>query len=85
MTLTEQLSGAMQKLAYWVLGSAFSRVRHKSLPACTRVPHREGNWVGFLYLMSGSETDEGVAKDKVFAGTGNSTRDSGFKDQYAIH
>ena len=23
-------------------------------------------WVGFLYLTSGSETDEGVAKGKVF-------------------
>jgi len=36
-------------------------------------------WEGSLYLTSGSETDEGVAKDKVFAGTGNQTRYSGSK------
>jgi len=35
--------------------------------------------VGFLYLTSGSETDEGVAKDTVFARTGNQTRDPGSK------
>ena len=33
-------------------------------------------WEGFLYLTSGSETDEGVAKDKVFARTGNRTLSS---------
>ena len=34
--------------------------------ACSRMPHREGNCMeGFLYLTSRSETDEGVAKDKV--------------------
>ena len=33
--------------------------------------------VGFLYLTSGSETDESVAKDKVFARAGNRTRDQG--------
>jgi len=38
----------------------------------------------FLYLTSESETDEGVAKDKVNARTGNRTRDSGSKAQYAI-
>jgi len=38
-------------------------------------------WVGFLYLTSGSEVDEGVAKDKVFARTGNRTRDSETKAQ----
>jgi len=36
-------------------------------------------WEGFLYSMPGSETDEGVAKDKVFARTGNRARDSGSK------
>jgi len=28
VSLTEQLSGVVQKLAYWVLGSVFPRVRH---------------------------------------------------------
>lgn len=28
-------------------------------------------WEGLLYLKSGSETDEGVAKDDIFAWTGN--------------
>ena len=41
-------------------------------------------WVGFLYF-SGSKADKGIAKDKVFARTGNRTRDSGSKAQYAIH
>jgi len=45
---------------------------------CTRMPHREGNSMGgLLYSMSGSETDEGVVKDKVFARTGDRTRGSG--------
>ena len=39
----------------------------------------------FLYLMSGSETDEGVAKKEVFVQTRNRTRDSGSQAQYAIH
>ena len=42
-------------------------------------------WEGFLYLTSGSETDECVTKDKVSVRTGNLTRDSGSKAQYAIH
>jgi len=42
-------------------------------------------WICFLYLTSGSETDEGVTKDKVFARTGNRTPDSESKAQYAIH
>ena len=33
-------------------------------------------WEGFLCLTSGSETDEGVAKGKVFARTGNLTHAS---------
>jgi len=33
-------------------------------------------WEGVLYLTSGSKTDEGVAKNKVFARTGNRTQDS---------
>ena len=41
-------------------------------------------WEGSLYLTSGSETDEGVAKDKVFARTVNRTQGSGSKAQYAI-
>jgi len=28
VSMTEQLSGVVQKLAYWVLGSVFPRVRH---------------------------------------------------------
>jgi len=42
-------------------------------------------WVCFLYLTSGSETDEGVAKDKVFPQTENRTQDSGSTAHYAIH
>ena len=42
-------------------------------------------WEGFLYLMSGSETDEGIAKDEVFARAENRTRGSGSKPQYASH
>jgi len=42
-------------------------------------------WECFLYLMSGTETDEGVAKDEVFARTENRTRDYGSKTHYAIH
>ena len=42
-------------------------------------------WEGFLYLTSGSETDEGVAEDEFYARTGNRTRDSWSKPQYAIH
>ena len=42
-------------------------------------------WQGFFYLTLGSGTDNGVAKEKVFARTGNSTRGFGFKAQYAIH
>jgi len=38
-------------------------------PAC--LIEKVSLWVGFLYLTSGSETDEGVAKDKVLARTGN--------------
>ena len=36
-------------------------------------------WVGLRYLMSRSETDEGVAKDKDFAWLRNQIRDSGSK------
>ena len=28
VSMTEQLSGMVQKLAYWILGSVFPRVRH---------------------------------------------------------
>jgi len=38
-------------------------------------------WEGFLYITLGSETDEGVAKDKAFALTENRTRDPGSKAQ----
>jgi len=43
-------------------------------------------WEGFLiFFYVGIRTDRGVAKDKDFARTQNWTRDSGSKDQYAIH
>jgi len=41
-------------------------------------------WEGFLYLTSGFETDEDVARDKAFARTGNRIRGFGSKAQYAI-
>jgi len=43
-------------------------------PACSIV--KVTLWEGFLYLTSGSETDEGVAKDKGFARAGNRIRAS---------
>ena len=43
-------------------------------PAC---PIEKVTLMGFLYLTSGSGTDEGVTKDKVFTRTGNRTQDSG--------
>jgi len=55
----------------------------RRLSVCTRIPHRAGR-ESFLYLTSGSQTDEGVAKDKVFVRTGNQTRDFGSKAQYAV-
>jgi len=42
-------------------------------------------WEGFLYLTPGSETGEGIAKDKVSGEYGNWARDSGSKAQYAIY
>jgi len=42
-------------------------------------------WEDFFYLTSGSETDEGVAKEKALARSGNRTRDSESKTQYAIY
>jgi len=72
ISMADQRSGVVQKLAYWVLGSAFPSVIRR-LSAC------------ILYLTSGSETDEGVAKDNVFARTENQARNSGSKAQYAIH
>jgi len=42
-------------------------------------------WVNLLCLKSGSETDEGVAKNKKKFRTGNRIRDSGSNAQYAIH
>jgi len=33
-------------------------------------------WEGLLYLTSGSKTDEGLSKDKVFAWTGNPVQSS---------
>jgi len=52
-------------------------------PAC---PIEKGTlWGGFFYLMSRSETDEGVAKDKASARAETRTLDSGSKAQYAIH
>jgi len=52
-------------------------------PACP--VEKETLWEGFFYLTSGSETDEGAVKDKVFARAGNRTRGSGTRAQYAIH
>jgi len=42
--------------------------------ACTRIPPREDNSTGGSLR---SETDEGIAKDKVFARIGNRTRTQG--------
>ena len=44
-----------------------------------------GGLVRLLYLTLRSETDEGVAKDKVFARTENWARDTGSKAQQATH
>ena len=41
--------------------------------------------IDFLGLTSGSKTDESVAKDRGFTRTGNRTRDSESKAQYANH
>jgi len=42
-----QLSGVVEKLAYWVLGSGFTRVCHyRRLSVCTCLPHRYGNYGG---------------------------------------
>jgi len=61
---------------------AFSRLRSSS----TCVPHRGGKfWEGCLCLIKGSNTDEGVAQDKVFARTANRIRGLGAIAQYAIH
>jgi len=76
--------GVVQKLAYWVLGSVFPRVRHQEalcLHPCAPCV-REGN---FLYLTLRSETEEEVVKDEIFARPGNWTRDSGSKAQYPVH
>lgn len=58
------------------------------LPACTHIPHREGNSMGtregLIYLILGSETNEGVAKIKVSPEHGNQTEDPWCRAQYNI-
>ena len=66
ISMTKQLSGAMQKLACLVLDSVSRAASLGDLllaPVCPieKVPL----WVSFLCLTSGSEIDEGVTKDKV--------------------
>ena len=87
-----QSNGKPQTLATDIILNKIAEIGPLSLrlsrriSACTCVPVEKVTlWVGFLYLTSGSETGEGVAKDEVFARTGNRTRDSRSRAQYAIH
>ena len=48
-------------------------------------PHAPERRKGLHCLMSRSETDEGVAKDSIFARIGNQTREPCTEGQYAIH
>ena len=72
--MTEHLSGVVQvprrcpirsaeKSAYCVWGDFLLA------PECPI--EKVTLWEGYLYLMLGSETDEGVRKEKVFARIGN--------------
>ena len=54
----------------WTAGSVLPLRIIGRLSACTRIPYREDNSMsGLLYLMSGSETDEDVTKDKIYVQT----------------
>jgi len=53
---------------------------------CTSAPHREGCSVGEpVYQMQGSESNEGVPKEKFFTWTWNRVRKLWSKAQYASH
>jgi len=74
----------VQKLAYRVLGSQGALLGDFLLATAYPI-EKVTLWVGFLHLMPGSETNESAAKDKVFARTGDRTRDSGSKTKFAVH
>jgi len=79
--LTSVGSGAENGLLSLRLSSSQSASLGKFLLAPVCPIETVTPWVGFLYLMSGLEKDEGVAKDKL----GMRTRDPRSKTQYAIH
>jgi len=69
--MTEQLLEVMQKLVYRVFDLVEYIIRRFS--ACTRVPHKEGNYLGEPLLFNvGIQTLMRVLqKTEVFARTGN--------------
>jgi len=84
ISMTEQLSGVCRypagALTSVRIGAKIGLLDSVSQDASLRdfllaptCPVEKGLWEGFLYSTSGSETDKGVAKDKVFARTGNRT------------
>ena len=68
--MTEQRSEVVQKLAYRVY-----LTQHFPVRISAHIPYRDVNSMGEpFFLTLQSETNEGVAKDKDFAQTGNQTR-----------
>ena len=84
--MTEELSGVAE---IGLLSLRLSDSRSASLGDFLLAPvcpvEKVILWEGFLYLTLGSEPDEGVTKDHIFARTGNQTQDSGSKTQCATH
>ena len=71
ISMTEELSDVCRNWPTETQAQRFPGNAIRRVSACTRVPHEEGNSTGGLSL--GSQTDGGVAQDKVFVRAVHST------------
>jgi len=87
--LYPDLSQGLQKWAYWVSDSTFLRMHRwgtsclysHACPGSSRKLWKVTLWVELIHLTLGSESNECVVKEKVFARTGNRIRDPVSKAQ----